>query len=145
MTSKKTPLSTLQLTGIALYSIFILYGFGLGTLGTRLYTQINGTIVAVRDDPFTGAPRYASIYTLREDNGFEFNYVAGCTDASLPRSLPVGTVVKKERWSWSPEINGSWEFDPAYILFLLMVGSAAIALAWSAFKLLDSARSREPS
>jgi hypothetical protein len=92
-----------------LFALWILYGFGYLTAWQRLETQVQGTVVSSRDVPSTGAPRYATYYMIRGKNEQNSSYVAGCTDASLPRSLPVGTQLIKKKWDWGYQINGEYE------------------------------------
>jgi hypothetical protein len=92
---------------LILFGLFILWGFGWETIGHRLLTNVDGVIVASRDVPETGAPRYATQYTVRGPHGDEQVFWAGATDASLPRSMPVGTRIQKRRWHVEYERNGA--------------------------------------
>jgi hypothetical protein len=76
-------------TVFIIFGLFFLWGFGWDTVGRRLWTDVNGVIVDSRDVPSTGAPRYATEYTVRSVDGKETVYWAGPTDGSLPRSMPV--------------------------------------------------------
>jgi hypothetical protein len=103
--------------------LFIFWGFGYETVGKFLYTQVEGTIVSKRYIPPTKGPRYATEYLLRTPDGNETIYVAGPTDASLPRNMPIGTYLRKQRWSFSYERNGQRVSDfgsllPFYGVFL---------------------------
>jgi hypothetical protein len=89
------------------FGLFFLWGFGWETVGHRLLIDVDGVIVASRDVPSTGAPRYATEYTIRGPRGEEQIFWAGPTDASLPRSLPVGTQIRKRRWHLDFEYNGT--------------------------------------
>ena len=91
---------------LILFGLFFLWGFGWETVGHRLLVDIDGVIVASRDVPSTGAPRYATEYTIRRPSGDEQVFTAGPTDASLPRSMPVGTQIRKRRWHLGFERNG---------------------------------------
>ena len=82
---------------LILFGLFILWGFGWETIGRRLQTHVDGVIVASRDVPSTGYPRYATEYKVRDTHGDEQVFWAGATDASLPRSMPVGTRIRKQR------------------------------------------------
>jgi hypothetical protein len=125
-----------------LFAIFILWGFGFGTVVNRLNTQLEGVIVASRDIPATGAPRYETEYVLHAQDGSETNYVAGPTDASLPRSMPVGTSVKKHRWRLDYERDGQ-RVDDFGIAFYAMILSIAVGcLVWSFVLFRDRKRSR---
>jgi len=116
-----------------IFGLFILWGFGYETVGTRLKTQLEGVVVSSRDIPSTGAPRYATEYTLRGPDGRESVYVAGATDASLPRSMPVGTTLKKQRWHLAYEKNGQRVDDFGVSFYGMMLGIAVACLAWSIF------------
>jgi hypothetical protein len=116
-----------------IFGLFILWGFGYETVGTRLKTQLEGVVVSSRDIPSTGAPRYATEYTLRGPDGRESVYVAGATDASLPRSMPVGTSLKKQRWHLNYEKNGQRVDDFGVSFYGMMLGIAVACLAWSIF------------
>jgi hypothetical protein len=92
---------------LILFGLFFLWGFGWETVGHRLLFDIEGVIVASKDVPSTGAPRYATQYTIRNPHGDEQVFWAGPTDASLPRSMPVGTQVQKRRWHLEYVQNGT--------------------------------------
>src|ERR1700722_7271020 len=92
---------------LILFGLFFLWGFGWETIGHRLLSNVNGIIVASRAVPSTGAPRYETQYTIRDTHGDEQVFWAGATDASLPRSMPVGTRIQKQRWHLDYERNGS--------------------------------------
>ena len=91
---------------LAIWSLWIIGAFGFYTLGTRLWTQLDGVVIAARDIPPTRGPRYATEYTIRGPDGLESQYVAGATDASLARSIPVGTYLRKTRWHVDYERDG---------------------------------------
>ena len=111
-----------------LFALFILWGFGVETVGKRLRTQLDGTIVSSRDIPPSRGSRYVTEYILRGSDGRETTYVAGPTDASLPRSMPVGTHLKKQRWALSYERNGE-RLDDFNSLFYVATQCIAIVLA----------------
>ena len=116
---------------IAVWSIWMIGGFGFYTLGKRLWAQLDGIVIASLDLPSTRGPRYQTKYTLRGPDGRESLYTAGSTDVTLPRSMPVGTVLKKKRWHVDYERDGQHisDFDlPAY-LGILAIGVAG--LVWS--------------
>ncbi len=87
--------------------LFIIWGFGWETVGHRLWTNVNGIIITSRDVPSKGAPRYATEYTLKGDDGNETIFWAGPTDGSLARSMPVGTRILKKRWNLDYERDGN--------------------------------------
>ena len=115
---------------LAVWSIWMIGGFGFYTLGNRLWAQLDGTIIASRDIPSTRGPRYVTEYTLRGPDGRESLYTGGSTDSRLPRSMPVGTVLKKKRWHLDYERDGQHiSFNLPVYLGILAIGFAG--LAWS--------------
>jgi hypothetical protein len=89
------------------FGLYIFWGFGWETIGRRLQTNIDGIIVGSQDLPSTGAPRYATRYIVRGPDATEHIFWAGATDASLPRSMPVGTCIRKRQWRLDYERNGT--------------------------------------
>jgi hypothetical protein len=75
-----------------------------------------------------------SKYLVRSDDGHEQSYVAGPTDASLERSLPVGTRLRKDRWSFSYEVNDRRVWFPIVFYGVLLLGALA-AFCIGVFKL----------
>ena len=110
------------------FGLFILWGFGWETIGRRLQTNVDGVIVSSRDVPSKGAPRYATEYTVRGLDGQEQVFFGGPTDASLPRSMPVGTRIRKQQWHLDYEENGRRvEFPEKYFYdFVLACGFGII-------------------
>ena len=105
------------------FGLFILWGFGFETVWPWLCLDVDGVIVASRDIPSKGAPRYATQYTFRAADGRESTVWAGANDGSLPRSLPVGTRIRKQRWNLEYERDGSRSGFP-YIFYgiILAIG-----------------------
>jgi hypothetical protein len=103
--------------------LFILWGFGWETVGHRLKTDVDGIIAASRDIPSTGAPRYATEYTVRGADCNAQVFMAGPTDGSLPRSMPVGTHIRKKRWHLDYERDGRREGFP-YIFYGVVLAIA---------------------
>ena len=124
----------------AAWSLWIIWGFGFYTLGNRLWAQLDGIVITSRDIPSTRGPRYVTEYILRGPDGRESFYTAGSTDSTLPRSMPVGTSLKKKRWHLDYERDGQHISDfslPSY-LGILAIGFGGIV--WS---LLLSRRQRK--
>ena len=123
-----------QLSPVALliWGVWILWAFG-QTLVVLLKTEVDGVVVSSQDIPPNRGPRYATEYTMRGPDGHEFTYLAGPTGASLPRSMPVGTRVKKERWHLYFERNGRRENDsfPWFSTAFVSLGLASVC--WSLF------------
>ena len=107
-------------------SLWILWGFGWDTVGRRLWTQVDGIVIASRDVPSTGAPRYATQYVVRSHDGDKQVFWAGPTDGSLDRSMPVGTQIRKERWHLDYERDGQTEGFP--VIFYGVMLSLAVGL-----------------
>jgi hypothetical protein len=116
-------------TILILFGLWITWGFGWEVVGQRLSTSVNGVIVASRDVPSRGAPRYSTEYSIRADDGTEQVFWAGPTDASLPRSMPVGTHIRKDRWDLYYERDGRREDFP-WIFYGLVLGLAVSMVLW---------------
>jgi hypothetical protein len=114
-----------------IFGLWIIWGFGIETVGRRLDIELDGVVVSSLDHPSTGAPRYSTHYTLRGSDGGDYSYVAGATDASLPRSLPVGTRLKKQKWHLDYEKDGQVINDFPIALYVITVGIALACLVWS--------------
>jgi hypothetical protein len=126
----QNPKSTFNPVALILWSLWILWGFGYHTLWLRLTTECEGVVTASRDIPPTRGLRYATQYTLVGPDGQGRTYVAGPTDASLPRSMPVGTRIKKERWRLSFERNGQRVDDFSIIFYCIILAVATASLLW---------------
>jgi hypothetical protein len=72
----------------------------------RLKIEVNGTIVESHDFPATGTSRYITRYVILQEDGRRIAYTAGPTEASLGRSMPVGTKIHKQRGHYSWDKNG---------------------------------------
>jgi hypothetical protein len=116
---------------LIVFGLWILWGFGFETVGTRLMTNIEGTIISSQDVPYPLAPaRHRTKYTFRTPDGGSVLYIAGATGASLPRNMPVGTYIKKQRWRLSYERDGQ-KIDDFGIPFYAGFLSVAVAcLIW---------------
>ena len=112
-------------------SAWTIWGFGFETTWTYMSLSIDGVITSSRDVPATSAPRYATEYLIRGPDGRGQRYVAGATDASLPRSLPAGTRLLKRPWTFSYERDGHviHEFPIGAYTGILM--AATLGLVWS--------------
>ena len=110
-------------SALIVFGLFILWGFGFETVWPWLSLDVNGVIVASSDIPSKGAPRYATQYTFRAADGTEYSVWAGPTDGSLPRSMPVGTRIRKQRWHLEYERDGSRaEFPYIFYGIILAIG-----------------------
>jgi hypothetical protein len=116
---------------LLLFGLWIIWGFGFDTVGRRLEVQLDGVVTSSRDIPTTRGPRFATEYTLRGPDGQDHIYVAGFTDASLPRSMPVGTYLKKQRWHLDYERNRRHVDDFPIFFYQVMLGIALGCVVWS--------------
>jgi hypothetical protein len=114
-----------------LFGLWILWGFGIETVGARREAQFDGVVVSSRDLPATGGPRYATEYILHGKDGQSQVYVAGPTDASLPRSMPVGTYLKKQKWHLYYERNEQRVDDFPIFFYQVTLGVALGCVLWS--------------
>jgi hypothetical protein len=116
---------------LIVFGLWILWGFGFETVGTRLMTNLEGTIISSQDIPYPPAPaRHGTEYTFRTPDGENVRYIAGATDASLPRNIPVGTYIKKRRWSLSYERNGQKIDDFGTPFYAGFLSFAVACLVW---------------
>jgi hypothetical protein len=116
--------------GILLFSVYVIGVFG-GTLGIRLWTQLDGVVVTSQDIPARGDPRGVTEYTLRGPDGRESRYTAGPLDPLLPRSMLVGTYLKKKRWRVDYERDGGQVNDFSLPLYLAVLTVGFSCLSWS--------------
>jgi len=123
--TRASPVALLML------ALFFIWGLGYETVGRRLRIDLNGTIISSRDVPPSRGPRYVTEYTLRGPDGRDSTYTAGPTDASLPRSMPVGTYIRKEPGHFYYERNGDRVDDFPIPFYSLMLFLAAALLVWS--------------
>jgi hypothetical protein len=124
---------------LILFGLYILWGFGWDTVGHMLRTSVDGVIVASRDFPATGAPRYATEYTIRGADGKDRVYVAGATDASLERSMSVGTRIRKLPWHLDYERDGTRVRFPTPF-YATILGIALGLVIWGTAHLWPSRR-----
>lgn len=130
---------------LLMLGLWVVWGFGIETVVRRLQIEVDGVIISSRDTSPTREPRYATQYILRADDGRESSYVAGATDASLPRSLPVGTRLTKQKWRLDYEKNGQ-NINDFPIGFYAIVGGIGLAsLLWSFLIWRDRRRSKNVS
>ena len=110
-------------------ALWIFWGFGYETLWKRLTTNVEGTVVSAKDIPVAPG-RHGTEYILRSPDGGTIVYVAGPSDASLPRSMPVGTYIKKRLWHLSYERDGHQAQDFSVLFYATILAIAAGCLAW---------------
>jgi hypothetical protein len=118
---------------LSLFGLWILWGFGYQTLWARLMTNVEGTVVPARDIPYPLAPaRHGTEYVLLTAKGDTDRYVAGATDASLPRNIPVGSYIKKRRWHLSYEQDTHRIYDFSIPFYVAILSAAVGVLVWAA-------------
>ncbi|MEK7233110.1 MAG: hypothetical protein AAB268_04800 [Elusimicrobiota bacterium] len=113
---------------LIIWGLWMLWGFGLSTVWTRLKIDVDGVITASEDSPSKGAPRYATKYTLKGPSG-EQTVIAGPTDGSLERSMPVGTRIRKQKWQLDYERDGQRIKFPV-LFYDLVLGVAIGVIVW---------------
>ena len=123
---------TLKSTALLLLALGIFWGFGYETVAKRLFSQVEGTVISRRDIADSATPRrYSTEYIVCGLDGQNHSYVAGPTDASLPRTIPVGANVKKLRWHWSYEQNGQLTDQFGWVFYGVVLAMGALSLLWS--------------
>jgi len=95
-----------------LSALWILWGFGFQTLWVRYTTELEGVVVYSHHTSRT--PRYGTEYVIRDASGHDTHYVAGATDASLDRSIPVGSRIEKKWGQLGYALDGEWQSFPAF-------------------------------
>jgi hypothetical protein len=117
---------------LVVIALWILWGFGYQTLFTRLMADVDGTVISTQDIPYPLAPaRHGTEYVFKNPEGRTVTYIAGPTDASLPRSMPVGTYIKKRRGHYSYERDGQHVDDFGIIFYLACLAIAISCLVWA--------------
>jgi hypothetical protein len=111
-------------------ALWIFWGFGYDVVWKRFTTQADGVVISSRDVPSKAAPRYATEYVIRGPMGQEQRYVAGATDGSLERSIPVGARIHKEWGELGYEVNGKRVGFPVYA-YSALFGLAFGCLLWA--------------
>jgi hypothetical protein len=119
---KKFRLPVFVIAG-AWFLFMVLY-----TLFGRLTTEVDGTIISRQ---IISEPRRGTIYSLRDSKGNLETYVAGATDASLSRDIPIGTHVTKKRWHLGYNLNDNY-IDDFSITFYSIVASVGVCCLWFA-------------
>lgn len=114
-----------------LAALWIIWAFGIQTVGVRLWTEVNGTVVQSRDEPYTHAPRYVTQYAIRQSDGRIITYISGPTDGYLPRSMPIGTKIRKQRWHFAFEMDGKTINDFPILFYAGALGIAVSLFLWS--------------
>ena len=106
----------------ALWFLFM----GVNEITGRLLIEVEGVVVSSRT---TAGNRPVTAYVLRGSDGEERGYTAGPTDKSLPRRLPVGTYLGKNKYELSYVENGKVvnDFPLGFYVGICCVG---IMLAW---------------
>jgi len=116
-----------------LFATWIVWGFGYQTLFARLMTDVEGTVISTQDVPYPLAPaRHGTENVFKNPEGRTLNYIAGPTDASLPRSMPVGTYIKKRRWHFSYERDGQPVDEFGIVFYLVFLAVAVGCVVWAA-------------
>src|SRR5215813_8843563 len=106
-------------------SLWIFWGFGYETFVKRMVSQVEGIVISRQKIAYPIAPaRYSMEYVVLGSDGQNHVYIAGPTAASLPRTIPVGTRLKKERWHWSYEENGQQLDNFGWVFYIVLLAIA---------------------
>ena len=108
-------------------ALWISWSFGYRTVWQRFTAEVDGVVTSSQDVPSRGVTEYV----VRDASGTDHRYVAGATDASLARSLPVGTDIRKEWGRLDYEVNGKTIRFPIYF-YSAVCGAALFSLLWGA-------------
>lgn len=113
-----------------LFGLWILWGFGYETVWFRLMTHVEGTVVSAHDILLAPA-RHGTEYVFRTGEGRDISYLAGATDASLSRHIPVGSYVRKLRWHLCYGVDGQTINDFSVPFYAVMLSVAVGILVWA--------------
>jgi len=108
-----------------LSALWILWSFGFQTLWVRYPTELEGVVVYSHHTSRT--PRYGTEYVIRDASGHDTHYVAGATDASLDRSIPVGSRIEKKWGQLGYALDGEWQSFPV-VFYEAAMGLAVFLL-----------------
>jgi hypothetical protein len=139
--TKKAPMPNLdrkaepRLLVFLLFPLFVFWVFGYQTVWPFLNLELEGVVVSSADSPSRGAPRYVTEYTIHGADGETQAYIAGPTDASLPRSMAVGTRIKEHRWSLYYERDGRWYSFP-FVFYSILLSAALCSEIYALRKIL---------
>jgi hypothetical protein len=106
----------------------------------RLQLGVEGTVIARQDFPptvHTHGP--TTLYRLRRNDGSVGGYIATTSDASLPRTIPVGTAISKHKWDLFYLLDGK-RIDDFPLVACLVALAAGIASLIGAIALLARER-----
>jgi hypothetical protein len=125
-------MSNLKPMVLLLFSLWLFWGFGYETVAKRLSSHVEGTVISRREMAYPLAPaRYSAEYIVRGLDGHNQSYVAGPTDASLPRTIALGTNLRKLPWHWSYEENGQVTDTFGWVFYAMVLAIATACLVWS--------------
>jgi hypothetical protein len=115
---------------LAVFAVWTLY-VGAAGLMTRLLMSVDGTIIS---STTTQGVRPVTYYTIQSTDGQQQSLVAGPTDESLPRGMPVGTIIQKNKFELSYARNGQRVQDfplGSHVLWLAVSAvSSSLAFVW---------------
>jgi len=119
-----------KLTTFCVLSGLALFFWG-GEIYQRSEIALNGKVVASETtcvQPQNN--RCATKYVVEDISGRNKIYVAGPNDHSLPRRLPIGTVIAKEQWKVGYSIDGRPVDDFPFWAYVAGVLTAIIGSWW---------------
>ena len=97
----------------------------------RAAIQLDGTISSSKTSCVQPENnRCATVYVVEDHNGSKTEYVAGPTDHSLLRRLPVGTEIVKSKWSLNYSIDQKLNRDFPTKLYFTLFGTGLCCAIW---------------
>jgi hypothetical protein len=111
-------------------ALWLFWGFGYQTVWRRLLMDVEGTVISARDVTSPLAPsRRGTEYVILSPAGRTIHYIAGATDASLSRDIPIGAHIKKQQWQLSYEQDGQ-RIDFPTPFYVVMLSIAVGIVVW---------------
>ena len=105
--------------------------FGANEIVQRLLIELDGIVISSQTS--TGN-RQATTYVFRSTDGGQHQYVAGPTDQSLPRRLPVGTRITKRKYDLGWERDGQRVNDFPLYFYVGACGIGGMLAYWAFFQ-----------
>ena len=115
----------LQLWFLVFIPLGIFWTFGYNDIWQRLQTELDGTITAREDFPQTPQNHGPTVvYKVQRSDSSLIQYTAGPGDDSLPRTMPVGAHIAKQKWELSYRLNDQRvdDFPLTFCVVLFAIG-----------------------
>jgi hypothetical protein len=122
----------LQLWFLIAIPFIIFWTFGYNGMWQRLQTELDGTITDRQDFPQTSQTHGpTAVYKVRRGDGSLIQYTTTVGDDSLPRTMPVGAHIAKQKWELSYSLNGQRvdDFPLTFCIVLFAIGVVCLIRA----------------